>query len=234
MRVFAIGDLHLSLAQPKPMDIFGTHWSDHWSRIRENWAVIGISDDDLVLIPGDISWAMNLRDAAMDLSSIGELPGVKVFIRGNHDYWWNSLSKVRSALPRSAYAIQNDALRFPGAVVCGTRGWTCPGSAGFAQEDNKLYLRELIRMEMSLKEAEKAACRRRQADRHDPFSALQRTQRTLRVHGTLRAVRSRPCRVRPPHGRSCRTAFEGSLNGVDYILTSCDHLALVPRLVTTV
>jgi len=234
MRVFAIGDLHLSLAQPKPMDIFGTHWSDHWSRIRENWAAVGISDGDLVLIPGDISWAMNLRDAAMDLSSIGELPGVKVFIRGNHDYWWNSLSKVRTALPTGAYAIQNDALRFPGVVVCGTRGWTCPGSAGFAQEDNKLYLRELIRMEMSLNEAEKL---RTEGDRliamihYPPFNErrepsgftelFERHGADVVVYGHL-------------HGRSCRTAFEGTLNRVDYALTSCDHLALVPRLVMTI
>lgn len=97
MKVFAIGDLHLSGADPKPMDIFGSHWGNHFERIREDW-LQRVSQEDLVLIPGDISWAMKLEDAVVDLDSIGALPGQKVLTRGNHDYWWNSPTKIRARL----------------------------------------------------------------------------------------------------------------------------------------
>ena len=231
MRVFAIGDLHLSLARPKPMDIFGPHWSGHWLRIRENWAKAGISDEDVVLIPGDISWAMTISEAEVDLSSIGELPGKKLLLRGNHDYWWGSLSKVRSILSQNTFALQNDAMRFPGLVVCGSRGWSSPGTPGFTQEDNKIYQRELIRMELSLNQAKKL---QQEGDRliamihYPPFGEqLQPTGFTelfakfgvdFVVYGHL-------------HGRSCKSAFEGVQDGVEYVLTSCDHLGFDPKLI---
>ncbi len=234
MRVFAIGDLHLSLARPKPMDVFGPHWSDHWPRIRENWEKAGITGEDAVLIPGDISWAMAISEAAADLSSIGELPGKKLMIRGNHDYWWSSLSKVRSILPKNTFALQNDAMRFPGLVVCGTRGWSCPGTPGFSPEDQKLYLRELIRMELSLNEAKKLL---QEGDRliamihYPPFNE----QRETSGFTDLFASFGVECVVYGHlHGRSCRSAFEGELNGVQYTLTSCDHLGFKPKLIMAI
>ena len=130
MRIFAIGDPHLSLDSDKPMDIFGPKWGHHAERIAEAWHET-VSEEDLVLVPGDISWAMHLKNAAADLKFIGDLPGRKVILRGNHDYWWDSLSKVRSALPPSMYALQNDALVIGGIAIAGSRGWTCPGSLNF-------------------------------------------------------------------------------------------------------
>ncbi len=149
MRVFAIADPHLSREQPKPMDIFGPGWLGHPEAFFQGWRKT-IKNGDLVLIPGDISWAMRLDEAMSDLEDVAALPGKKVLLRGNHDYWWPSIAKLRKFLPAGMYAIQNDALRFGELVIAGTRGWVCPGSSEFTEQDNKVYLRELQRLKLSL------------------------------------------------------------------------------------
>ena len=154
MRVFAIADPHLSRAEPKPMTIFGETWAGHPGAFFERWRE-RVCADDLVLIPGDISWAMRLEGALADLYDIAALPGKKVLLRGNHDYWWPSISKLRRALPEGMYAVQNDALRFGNVVVAGTRGWTTPGSADFSTQDEKVYQRELERLKLSLDAAKR-------------------------------------------------------------------------------
>ena len=156
MRVFAIADPHLSKAEPKPMTIFGENWAGHPEAFFERWRE-SVCADDLVLIPGDISWAMRLEGALEDLYDIAALPGKKVLLRGNHDYWWPSISKLRRALPEGMYAVQNDALRFGSVVVAGTRGWTTPGAADFSEQDEKVYRRELERLALSLDAAKKLA-----------------------------------------------------------------------------
>ncbi len=158
MRIFAIADPHLSKASPKPMDIFGGNWEGHPEIFFTKWQEI-VQEDDLVLIPGDISWAMNLSEALLDLQDIAALKGQKVLLRGNHDYWWNSIGKVRKVLPEGIYALQNDALRFAGkergVVIAGARGWVCPNDVEFTEQDQKIYLREVERLKLSLKAAEK-------------------------------------------------------------------------------
>ncbi len=154
MRILAIADPHLSRAHPKPMDVFGGNWEGHPDAFFEGWCEV-VRDGDLVLVPGDISWAMKLDEALLDLHDIAELPGEKVLLRGNHDYWWPSISKLRAALPSGMYALQNDALRFGDVVVAGTRGWVCPGGHGFDEQEEKIYLRELERLRLSLAEAKK-------------------------------------------------------------------------------
>lgn len=221
-RVFAIGDLHLPGGQDKPMDVFGTHWQDHFAIISQDWKS-RVGAEDLVLIPGDISWAMYQRDALHDLASIGALPGRKIMIRGNHDYWWSSISQVRGALPDGFYALQNDALRMGEFVYCGTRGWTCPGAEAQSPEDEKIYLRELQRLELSLKAAERLGPSLTKVvmlhyppfnDRHEPsgFTELMKTYgvHTL-VYGHL-------------HSAGLRYAFSGLYEGIWMHNTSCDGL----------
>jgi len=152
MRIFAIADAHLSRAKPKPMTIFGEGWQGHPGVFFERWQDT-IQEDDLVLIPGDISWAMSLEDAMQDLNDIADLPGTKVLLRGNHDYWWASIGKLRQALPPKMHAIQNDAIQIGDTVIAGTRGWNCPGSYDFKEQDNKVYEREIKRLDLSLKAA---------------------------------------------------------------------------------
>lgn len=159
MRLFALGDTHLSFGRPKPMDVFGEHWRDHPQRIAENWdAVVG--PDDVVLVVGDVSWAHTLAEAKPDLEFIAALPGrLKVLLRGNHDSWWASAAKLRATLPASLVALQNDALRLPeGIVLCGARGWNSPGMPWADPErDPPLYERELERLDLSVAVMERLA-----------------------------------------------------------------------------
>ena len=156
MRFYAIGDLHLPGAQSKPMDVFGAHWEGHFDKITADW-LERVTDEDVVLLPGDISWAMTLEEAAPDLLRICGLPGKKLFLRGNHDYWWSSLTRVRGLMPQGNYALQNDAVAFEDAVVCGTRGWTVMSEVSTDAQNVKIYRREAMRLELSLKDAQKKA-----------------------------------------------------------------------------
>lgn len=135
------------------MDVFGPAWAGHPEAFFAGWEET-VNDTDVVLIPGDISWAMNFTDALVDLRRIAELPGKKVLLRGNHDYWWPSISRLRRHLPPSIYAIQNDALQIGDIVISGSRGWMAPGSHGFTEHDEKIWQRELARLRLSLEAAQ--------------------------------------------------------------------------------
>ena len=153
MAIYAIGDLHLSHDQTKPMDVFGPEWSDHVEKMAKAWDET-VNDNDLVVVLGDISWAMHLKEAAGDLAWVGSRKGTKLLLKGNHDYWWSAIGRVRAALPDKVFALQNDHFHWQNYTVCGTRGWICPGDEAFdAQEDQKIYLREISRLELSLTSA---------------------------------------------------------------------------------
>ena len=137
MSIFAIGDLHLPGGDKKPMDVFGAHWERHFERICADWQS-RVKPEDIVLIPGDISWAMQLSDALNDLREIAKLPGTILLLRGNHDYWWSSLSQLRACLPENMHAVQNDAFDAGDCVFCGTRGWTIPLGQNATAQDEKL------------------------------------------------------------------------------------------------
>lgn len=149
MRVFAIADLHLSFTAPKPMTVFGPQWAGHPELIFERWRE-EVGPGDLVLLPGDLSWAMRLPEALQDLARVSALPGKKVLLRGNHDYWWPAIGRLRSALPPDMLAVQNDAVRVGDVVVSGTRGWLTPGPESFTPQDRTVYDRELERLKLSL------------------------------------------------------------------------------------
>ena len=223
MRLFAIGDLHLPGGQEKPMDVFGEHWEGHFERIAADWQN-RVTDEDVVLIPGDTSWAMQLRDAVPDLQSIGALPGRKLLIKGNHDYWWGGIGQVRKALPEGMMAIQHDAVDLGDVVVTGTRGWAWPTEeTPLTPEDERIFNRELIRLELALQSAEKIAGERPillmlhypplyLADRDTPFTrVIEKYPVHTVVYGHL-------------HGAGLRAGFTGTWNGVRYMLTSCDSL----------
>ncbi len=219
-KIFAISDLHLPGGEDKSMDLFGPHWQGHFLKIREDW-LSRVTSNDIVLIPGDISWAMHLKDAEDDLRMIADLPGSKIIIKGNHDFWWSSLSRVRALLAEQFYALQNDAVVINDIVFCGTRGWTAPGSAEFNQEAEKIYQRELIRLELSLAAASKLReGRRLVALCHFPplsgkgedsavTALMDRYEVNDVVYGHL-------------HGASCPAGFTGQKNGTRYWFASCD------------
>ena len=137
MRVYAIADPHLSRVHPKPMTVFGAGWEGHPEAFFRGWREV-VGEEDLVVVPGDISWAMRLSEAIPDLLDLARLPGRKVLLKGNHDYWWPSISRLRAALPPGMYALQNDALVVDGVAVAGTRGWQYPPQR---PEDEKVFAR---------------------------------------------------------------------------------------------
>ncbi len=226
MSVFAIGDLHLPGHEQKPMDVFGSHWDRHFETISENWRG-KIRDEDIVLIPGDISWAMQLAEAADDLKAIGELPGTKLLLRGNHDYWWSSLAKLRAVLPEKMHVIQNDAMRIGDHVFCGTRGWNFPtAQQALGAQDEKVYQRELMRLKMSLEHARKLGGSDVTVMLHFPplFADGLSTGFTeiLEEYAVQRVVYGHL------HGAGIKIGFLGQRAGIDYHLVSCDALEFDP------
>ena len=229
MSVFAIGDLHLPGHDQKPMDVFGSHWDRHFKTISENW-LQKIGEDDVVLIPGDISWAMQLPEAQDDLNAIGALPGTKLLLRGNHDYWWSSLSQLRAVLPEKMHVIQNDAMVIDGHVFCGTRGWTFPTpQQPLGAQDEKIYQRELMRLRMSLDQAKKLEGDDLTVMLHFPplFADGVSTAFTdiLEEYAVSRVVYGHL------HGAGIKIGFDGEREGIRYHLVSCDALGFDPALI---
>ncbi len=223
MKLFAIADLHLPGGDDKPMDVFGPQWDGHFQRISRDWRQ-RVAPEDLVLIPGDISWAMQLSHALPDLEAIGALPGQKLLIKGNHDYWWSSLTRVQEALPAGMKALQHSAADVGGWVVCGTRGWMFPtGDAPLSPEDDRVYRRELLRLEMALAEAERMAAGRPVVVMlHYP--PLYDTQRDTAFTELLTARGAHTVVYGHLHGSGIRAGFSGMHRGVRYALVSCDSL----------
>ncbi len=156
MKVFALSDPHLGFAVNKPMDIFGSRWKDHPEKIRKHWQE-SVSPDDIVLVPGDISWGMNYAEAVLDLQFLDDLPGRKYICRGNHDYWWTSRKQVAAHTGASITVLQRSAVRCPGFILGASKGYTTPLWEGYKQADEKYYKRELARMKMTLEQAMKLA-----------------------------------------------------------------------------
>ena len=218
MAVYAIADLHLP-AKQKPMDVFGDHWKDHFQRIRADW-LEKVSPGDLVLLPGDLSWAMRLEDALEDLRSIGALPGTKLLLRGNHDYWWSSIGRVRRALPEGMFALQNDGMLIGGRLYAGSRGWTLPGPET-TEDDMRIYNRERMRLEMSLKHA-------RRLSETAPITVMLHypplTEEEPGFSDILEAWGVDDCVYGHLHGPSIYGAVRGQRGSVRYHQVSCDGL----------
>lgn len=226
MKVFAISDLHLSNATNKPMDVFGAHWSGHFDKIKA-YFYDNVTDEDVVLIAGDTSWGMTIAEATPDLLAVDALPGKKFIIRGNHDYWWSGYSKIKAIGLKTVTFIQNNAFRVGSYVICGTRGWTIPDETTTV-EDKKIFDRELIRLKLTLDDAQKLL---QEGDKlylmthYPPFDArfsdsaftetIARYPVDTVVYGHL-------------HGNVSRSSEVVYKNNVRYLLTSCDFLSFTP------
>ncbi len=151
MKVFAIGDLHFDNKNEKPMNIFGDNWVDHEDKIVKNWGSV-VSNEDLVLLPGDISWATKLEDAKEDLLKIDELPGIKILGKGNHDYWWATSNKLDMLGMKTIKFLKNNFYEYDDVIVCGTRGWDSIEDHSKEYSNEKIFLREINRFKLSLKQ----------------------------------------------------------------------------------
>jgi predicted phosphohydrolase len=226
MRIYAIADLHLSLTSEKPMDVFGEAWRGHAEKLERNWRE-RVLQDDLVLIPGDISWAMQLHAALPDLSFIGDLPGRKILLKGNHDYWWSAIGRVRASLPTGMRALQNDCIVEGDIGICGSRGWLCPGSSNFSADDQKIYLRELDRLKLSLQSL--PSVETKIAMLH--FPPFQDKDRASGVTELLEEAGVKIAVYGHLHGEANRYAFEGEKNGIFYHCVAADKLDFMPKLI---
>ncbi|MBQ8197719.1 MAG: metallophosphoesterase [Clostridia bacterium] len=223
MKFYAISDLHLSVSNEKPMDIFGGNWVGYMEKIREDW-LSKVTAEDVVLIGGDISWAMSLDDAKNDIYTLADLPGKKVFIKGNHDYWWSGITKVRDMLPENFYALQNDSIKFGNVVICGSRCWSVPGAPDFKEQDMKIYLRETERLKLSLKSAQKML---EEGDKlvalihYPPFNVKRENSLFTDIfeeYGVDSVIYGHL------HGKSVRADKLVEKNNIKYYLTSCDQV----------
>ncbi len=223
MKIFSISDLHLSGMCDKPMNVFGAGWENHIEKIKADWNE-KVSDEDAVLICGDTSWGTVLEEGLYDLRTLKSLKGKKVFIRGNHDYWWNGITKLRDGAPDGTfYFLQNDCIRFDGVVICGSRGWTCPGSSDYTDHDEKLYMREAERFKLCFGQVEKV---RESGDKllvmvhYPPFSL--KSPDTL-FTGLFEQNKADKVIFGHIHGEAyfpLRTVK----SGIEYLLTSCDKV----------
>ena len=228
MAIYALADLHFPGGQDKPMNVFGNQWDDHVSKVIRNWNDT-VHADDLVLVPGDLSWAMHFEQAHADLKLIADLPGEKLILRGNHDYWWSSIAKIRQWLPSSMHALQNDAFVWKDIAIAGARGWTFPTEfSPLNEQDLKIYHRELIRLELSLQQASKYQLPILAMMHYPPL--LKDTGRTA-FTDLLEQYQVMLCCYGHLHHTGIANAYHGNFHDIPYHLVSCDAIDFTPKLI---
>lgn len=247
MSIWGIADLHLAFGAPeKKMDVFGGRWIDYTDKINTHWHE-AVKPDDLVLVPGDISWALHTEDALPDLEWIDKLPGTKVILRGNHDYWWNSLKKIEKILPPSIHLLQNNSFKWKNVSIAGARLWDTPEYSfqnlieyienprakqltdidHNKDEAEKIFLRELGRLELSLKSLPNDLSVRIAMTHYPPIG---NDLQPSRVSKLLEKYKISQCVFGHLHNVKDRPTF-GTSNGIRYILTSADYLDFKPALI---
>lgn len=258
MSIFAIADLHLGLSVDKPMDVFGSSWNDHVERLESNWRA-KVRPTDTVLIPGDISWGISMDEALADLEFIESLPGTKILSKGNHDYWWGTTKKVEEYMAShgltSMKILKNKGFVVENTLIAGTRGWLLPENPESKKDDEKIYLREVGRLERSLEDSLRAfESGEADGESSDAKALISDTsvskdpssvRRIAMLHyppiystgnenGFTKALENYGvdlCLYGHLHGRAHQNAFNGEKNGVEYRLIAADYVRFDPVLV---
>ena len=224
MSLYAIGDTHLSFGTSKPMDIFGSRWTNHADKLREGFSML--SDEDICVICGDISWAMGMEEALADFRFLDELPGQKIILKGNHDYWWGTRSSMERFLMEHGICtlrfLHNNCYFFEGRALCGTRGWFYEEEKGDAH-DRKIMLRELGRLEASFQAAGDAP---KLCFLHYPPKFLD--YECTELLDLMERYGIKRCIYGHIHGPGLAHAFRGVHRGVTYELVSADFLGFRP------
>ena len=224
MALYAIGDLHLCLGAAKPMDVFGGAWVGYMDKLKEGISVIGPEDTTVLL--GDLSWALDLSEAKADFGWINEIPGRKIILKGNHDYWWSTASKFYQFCAENDFADQwilhNNHYEYGGYAICGTRGWFFEEDRS-GEHDEKVFKRELLRLEASLKAAGE---KRKLVFLHYPPRYKGYT--CQEILDLLAKYEVRQCFYGHLHGPSHKLAMEGLWDGVDFRLVAADYVDFKP------
>lgn len=209
------------------MDVFSEEWKNHDMRIRENW-LKKVKEEDTVLLAGDLSWSMKLQGGKEELDFVAGLPGRKIIIKGNHDYWWGSITKLNSMYDNMDF-IQNNFFSYEDYAICGTRGWVIPGSSLFKEEDEKIFRREVLRLKMSLDAAKKRGFQKFIVMIHYP--PVNETFKDSEFTDIFEEYGVETVIYGHLHGKSLQRVMTGERNGVEYILTSCDYIGFDPVLI---
>ena len=224
MALYTIGDLHLSLAKDKPMDVFGSEWKNHTEKLRENFAAL--QAEDLTVLCGALSWGMGLEETLPDFLFVDALPGKKILLKGNHDFWWTTAAKTRRFFAEHGIetidVLNNNFFTYGDFALCGTRGWFYEEETG-GEHDKKIMRREIMRLETSLKAT---GDREKLVFLHYP--PLYQNYRCEEILALLKEHNVRLCCYGHIHGKGCRSAFTGWHDGTEYKLVSADAVNFSP------
>ena len=225
MSVYAIADLHLSFKHPKPMDIFGNNWEKHAEKIREDW-IKNVKAEDTVLLPGDFSWETYLEDTYQDFEFLNSLPGRKILLKGNHDYWWTTLTNIRNYLKENRFdtidILFNNSYEIENYIIAGVRGWDYT-----KQEDRKIIEREIGRLELSLKDAKKKSQEKEiiVCMHYPPISKnYLENEFEKKIIYLLKEYNVKQCIYGHLHGSAHAQAIVGQKEGIEFNLVSADYL----------
>ena len=227
MSIYVIADLHLSFSQNKPMDIFGDNWENHDEKIKKNW-IKKVKADDYVILPGDFSWATYIEDTKLDFSYLNSLPGKKILLKGNHDYWWTTLASMRKFVKENEFEnidfLYNNSYLVENKIIVGTRGWNVFDS----ENDKKMIKRETARLELSIKDGIQKYGNEREIIAFLHYPPI--TQNNLNklenreFINMLKKYNIKRCYYGHLHGQSHKDAVVGIIDGIEYKLISADYL----------
>lgn len=228
MAIYVIGDLHLSFNNPKPMDIFGENWENHPEKIKKDW-ISKVNKEDTVLLLGDFSWAMNLKDALKDFEYLNSLPGKKIMLKGNHDYWWTTVTSMRKFLKENNIAnidfLYNNSFEIEGKVFCGTRGWNIYPNEE-EMNDEKILAREINRFKISINDAINKYGKNKEYIGCLHYPPITQTNilknETSPFMEIMKENNIKKCFYGHLHGNSIKDAVQGNINGIEIKLISAD------------
>ena len=223
MSIFAIADLHLSFRVPKPMNIFGDNWSGHEEKIRKDW-IEKVTENDLVVLPGDFSWETYLADTKLDFEYLKNLPGKKIMLKGNHDYWWTTLANMRKFLKENNFEnidfLYNNSYEFDNKIIVGTRGW----SLSEEQEDIRLTKREIARLELSIKDGISKYGDKKEIIAFMHYPPVTKSYMNTEYIELMKKYNIKRCFYGHLHASSIQDAVEGNIQGIELKLISSDGL----------
>ena len=227
MSIYVIGDLHLSFNTQKPMDIFGENWTGHEEKIKRDW-LQKVKDEDLVVLPGDFSWETYLENTKKDFEYLNSLPGKKILLKGNHDYWWTTITSMRKFLKENNFEnidfLYNNSYEFEDKILCGTRGWSITDE----ETNEKLINRELIRLELSLQDGVNKYGTDKEIIVFMHYPPITKakiiTGQEAKFVEMMRKYKVKRCFYGHLHGTSIADAVEGNIEGIELKLVSADGL----------
>ena len=228
MSIYTIGDLHLSFKENKPMDIFGGNWEEHYEKVKEDWN-LKVKENDLVVLPGDFSWATYLKDTDEDFRYLNNLPGKKILLKGNHDYWWTTVTSMRKFLTENKFKnidfLHNNSFEFENKIIVGTRGWS---KTEGTQDDTKIINREILRLELSIKDGIEKYGENKEIIVFMHYPPIIKSDLiNNEISGFIKVMKKyniNKCFYGHLHSNSIREAVEGEYYGINFKLVSADGL----------